>query len=583
MSLLFGWWISYLAICWNLGQTPIDLVDTWFAQQRHLVRETYDKVIYVRFEFVGPPGWYRVPGSDYLTWVDEISFYEPKDGSPIDLSVLKDFPTVRSVSITSRKAPIAHWETLAQLPNLRAVLVGGSALDNDALRHIGKIKNLRELSVMPMHTDLGPSVSDRHQLEYPRIDENGFAFLRGMPRLQAIQHNLVLTDIGIDHLATLPNLLPDVMITEDLSAKGIQQIRDKLKPKYLTLNRPHDPAWAETLADHPTLTAIRTRNAPLTDAQAQLLLNAKLIRDISIQNSPITDRLLPVIKSRPNRGFLELIGTQITGKGLLKTFADEETGVVIIGDEMRLTASIRQRDPTNTEMAYAREVHNIIWQGKVDAEMLTGMQDFQQLGSFQLETSLDQPVDFQFLGNSPRLWQLKIWNYPFDLNLPDLNQVVRLEAVRFGNVPKLSVSDLRRLTRLPRLESLTFQSCRLTKSHLEVIGRMAGLKTIYCNQVQLDESGLPELLNLKKLWHVTLADCSQLPPAGGAVVPPHPLSEATIGSMKVLRVKPSAEDYSTRRIERKKALPRRSDYGVFLFNRWIEDAPAMKSPFRHQG
>jgi hypothetical protein len=165
------------------------------------------------------------------------------------LPILKYFPELETLSISTRNFTDKMAVHLAELPNLRDLNLYQSNIGDEGLKHLTGLKNLRRI---PMGET--------------RVTDRGLKIISGMTQLEyvGVRGNNV-TDAGLVHLKGLTNLTGLYLGESKVTDEGLKHLAPLIRLQYITLDK-----------------------SPITDAGLEHLKELKDLRDLYVTGTKTT-------------------------------------------------------------------------------------------------------------------------------------------------------------------------------------------------------------------------------------------------------------------------------------------------------
>jgi putative heme-binding domain-containing protein len=244
------------------------------------------------------------------------------------LEHLKNLASLRAIDLLAQDIYGDGLEYLKGLPNLRSLRFGCNVA-GDALRHLGGMASIRDLSLLrdswitdkDMKYLQGLNKLRRLELGNLRfITDNGLEPLRQLIDLRSLDlsHLDGITDKSLEHLQGLTNLRElRLSRLENITDVGLLQLRGLLNLRSLELRHLLlTDKGLSTIRGFPQLQSLRIEGIPATDETVRNLGGLSHLRELELPCSNISDAGMVRLKELPNLQTLNVTGTAITNRGL---------------------------------------------------------------------------------------------------------------------------------------------------------------------------------------------------------------------------------------------------------------------------
>ena len=219
------------------------------------------------------------------------------------LRIVAQIPQLRVLSLADVKPGSVTrqgLEELAAAKNLESLALNGDWTTNEVVTGIRPLRNLKSLFVSSApHLSSGvftnvaemPELCDLQIYRAPQLSDEGAENLARLRKLRvfiAVQSEL--TDVTLSHLAKLPNMELLDVANSDVSDAGMQHVAELSSLRILNVSLTNvSDAGLRELARLPRLTNLRLANTAITDAGAQTLTSMALLDNLDVNDTEIGD------------------------------------------------------------------------------------------------------------------------------------------------------------------------------------------------------------------------------------------------------------------------------------------------------
>lgn len=451
---------------------------TWVDEQHEVAAQIADARGDVRWGTWGPEWVHQLFGSYYFSNIIAVDWHHKRIKDE-QLQLLRQTPTLEELYIPGARIQDDSLAVLEDLPRLRKLAIWSIPLTNASLEHVGKLKRLEVLDI--------------HRT---KMDEEGLVHLRDHPRLQILRQDFTMTDVGIGHLASIPNLSIEWLVTKDLGFESFWLLRDKISVKRLYISHPVYPEWATYLTGHPTIVSLEVSDAPMTDAELRGLIAADTLVNLELTSVPVGDEGIGNMPYASRLKSIRLSLTNVTPEGVLLTFGQYTKHVVILRDWIRLI------NGTNGQ--------SVDWMGPLTAEKLEALKYCRNTTSLHFETNQLEGMDYRWLEGLEKLNYLRINYYGSDQLLQHVAALKHLEKLDLAGAKSITAEGLKAIVPLDKLTTLDLRSADISDDALEVIGEMKQLDNLSIVGSNVSDQGIKHLAGLKNLVVLHLSGCKNL-------------------------------------------------------------------------
>lgn len=451
---------------------------TWVDGQHQLAGQIAEAKGDVRWATWGPQWVHQLFGSYYFSNIVAIDWHH-KRLKEEQLELVRQIPTLEELYIPGNRIKDEQLAVLESVPRLRKLAIWSNPLSNAALEHVGKLKQLEVLDV--------------HRT---KMDEDGLIYLRDHPRLEILRHDFKMSDVGISHLASMPMVSVDYLITEGLDFHSFRHLRDQIHVKRLYVSRPEYAEWATCLTGHPTLESLEVTNAPMTDAELQAMIAANTLTNLELTNVPVGNLGIHNAPHASRLKSLRLSHTHVTTQGLLLTFGQYPKNIVVLRDWIRLI------NGSNGQ--------NVDWTGRLKAEKLEDLKYCRNATSVYLQTNQLDGMNYAWLRRLEKLNFLKVDYYGGDELLEHVTSLKELQQLEVHGAKKITPAGFQIIVPLEKLTTLSLRGAEISDESLEVIGQMKQLETLDISGAKVTDEGIQHLTGLENLVVLNISTCNLL-------------------------------------------------------------------------
>lgn len=451
---------------------------TWVDEQHEVAAQIAEARGDVRWGTWGP-GWvHQLFGSYYFSNIVAVDWHHKRIKHE-HLQLLRQTPTLEELYVPGNYLKDESLAVLEDLPRMRKLAIWNNPLTNKSLEYIGKLK---QLEVLDMHRT--------------KMDETGLVHLRDHPRLQVLLLDFTVTDIGVSHLASLPHVSVNKLVTRGLGFQSFRHLRDKLTMTQLQVTQPTYDEWATYLTDHPTLTSLEVREAPLTDAELNDLIAANKLRRLELADVPVGDKGIANAPFSTGLRALVLSGTNVTPEGFLLTFGQYPRNVVVFNNWIRLN--------------YGTNGQNVDWMNPLTAKNLEAIKYCRNATSIQFETNQLGGINFEWIQQLEHLKRLKVDRFGNDQLLQGVSSLPALQQLELAGATEITADGLKSIVSLKQLKDLSLRSANVSDEMLEVIGQMKQLESLNIAGSGVTDQGMHHLSGLQNLVVLSISGCKNL-------------------------------------------------------------------------
>ncbi|MEW4452249.1 hypothetical protein AB1L30_06130 [Bremerella sp. JC817] len=397
------------------------------------------------------------------------------------MELMAQIPTLEEIYIPSSRISDEGFAYLDQLPRVRKLAIWRTRITNEGFRHVSQLPQLEVVDIQ------GTSV-----------DKKGLAMLRQHPRLHTLRFRFSVDDEGIEILADIPNLRLEYLTGRKLTEKSFELLRDRIDVQQLTLEKTVATNWADYLIGHPTLKVLGAIQSPMTDQQCQRLLQADQLESLRLEMVPIGDAAIEGLADARKLQQVHLFFTQITAAGFIEAIQDEVDWINIQG--VQIMARHSRRSPYMFE-----------FRGPIAVEHLGKLGQCKQLEFLSVSAPLaDTKMRFEFLGAIENLISLRMRGIQQEVPIAALANLNHLQSIELNACPAIDFEGLDQLAKLEFLDSVSLTQCNLTDQQLEDLAQIKQLGLLSIDGEQLTNAGIAQLVALKNLHHLTIADGKQI-------------------------------------------------------------------------
>ncbi len=434
----------------------------------------------VHWKLSGPSGLgkYSFREAERVVW-------EAAEVDDKDIQILRKLPELEEVRLSGNPLTDEGMAVLKDLPRIRKLTLFDTEITDRGLEYVGLLKELEELDIR--HTN---------------ITEEGLAHLRGLKHLKQLQFDITLTDVGVDHLATMPSLQLDKLVGNGLTETGTQQV-SQLSVKWLILGRPQGSLWADPLADYSRLEQLEVTDGVMQSTQLQELLQSKTLKRLTLTRVAAGDLGLIDSSEVASMKEIKLIETDITPAGLFARY----------GHVVRMIEIHESVDDGNAEMSLdgiPGSLYRITWRGKPTEMDWNGLKNCRAVGS--LEINWSQPID-DFAASVRPMQQLSSFLVTFSIDdnvLRSLSRLPRINKLLLYGQQQITPDGLGRFADGKDLGAVVLESANITDAHLAALSKAANVQRLRIADNPITDEGLRFLTLWEGIVYLDISNCSQL-------------------------------------------------------------------------
>jgi hypothetical protein len=184
------------------------------------------------------PAWVRnAIGEHYFLSVTILNFDEGSDPTDEDLTVLRDLPDLRELTLMNgRRITDQGLMNISELKQLRVLALNGTGITGSGLRHIRSCRELEGLTLddTPLtdqglaHLEQLPKLEWLH-LSNTKVTDKGLTHLTHLESLEDLQiRNTNVTDEGLEYLAKLTRLKCVLLGGTRVTSEGCARLQQAL-------------------------------------------------------------------------------------------------------------------------------------------------------------------------------------------------------------------------------------------------------------------------------------------------------------------------------------------------------------------
>jgi Leucine-rich repeat (LRR) protein len=322
----------------EIGTNP-DAVVTRFEEVagglRRMTRVTRTGTSVQTETLPGPWILRKLLGNDVFAYVESVDFERSSHPSqPIDPQLLLELPNLKTLSIVDRQISDKWLHWIARIPqlrvlnlsgnsdasatsnglsllelarNLEALGVSGDWLTDDTFSGIGKLHQLKQLSIAfapqitsAIFADVG-QLTNLQELSIVRakhIDDEGTEPIRDLSNLRVLLlMDTSIGDITLDHLAELDAIESLSVIQANIGDPGGQKLANLSTLKLLALSHTNvGDVGVEAISTLPNLRKFNLAFTRVTDACVPAIARLTQLEDLSLHGCAITDQSVSQLK-----------------------------------------------------------------------------------------------------------------------------------------------------------------------------------------------------------------------------------------------------------------------------------------------
>lgn len=427
-----------------------------------------------------------------LSGLGNYSFREPDEvrweSGKVDdeaVQVLGKLPELEEVRLSGNPITDAGLAMLSHLPRIRKLNLAGTKVTDRGLEYIGQLSDLEELDI-----------------RNTSITEEGLVHLRGLPKLTQLAHDLKLTDIGIDHLTTLPGLRFERLTGENVTAASMQAVK-QFPIEWMHLESPQEDDWAGPLADHPTLENLQVSGGVMQSADLRGILGSQTLKSLKLDGVVAGDDGLIDADKVVSINQIELIDTDISPAALLQRY----------GGSARFVEIHEQSEDGHAEVTLRtirRGLRQVTWRGEPQEVDLNALKYCREATS--LDLYWNEPIDrFAAVVNDMQEVSSFLVTLPIDDDvLRSLAQKPRLHKLLLYGPQKITPEGLAQFATGRKLGAVALKSANITDAHLEALGKAAHIQRLIIANNPITDEGLRHLTSWEGIVFLDISGCSGL-------------------------------------------------------------------------
>lgn len=412
------------------------------------------------------------------------------------LTLLKHLPKLEKIEIqNARRIPHSSLVKIAKFKQLKELsLLSAFRLTKEGLKEVAKLENLEKLSITGFRLRDLSSIATLTKLKSldlssTYVDENA------LKKLQSLKN---LKELKIENCGMLKGLAPEVLADfttlESLSVKNNQWFGDRHLTEIAKLKKlSHLDLWATTISDKslkalqsfPALRSLKISGSQLTDLGMGHLASLKNLEILGIYRTKMTDKSMISIGKLVKLKSLELRRcNEITDKG----FKHLENLTELKELDLSLTPV---KDPTLKRIAKLKnlEVLKLAFCKDITDEGLKHVGQMKKLKVLSLESTKIHSLGLQKLSNLPNLRELNLNNCSrvSDIGLSAMKNMKKLEKLELRST---AVQLIPHLHKLPKLKFLILYNTKLADAGLRNLRNMKQLRYLDLRRTRITKAGL---------------------------------------------------------------------------------------------
>ncbi len=463
------------------------------ARQHALAAEITERHGNVRWQSWGPDWLHVTLGSYYFQSIQSVN-WNGRFTQDDDLRLLREITTLEELDLSNTMITDPGLKVLEDLPRLRTLILDETNVTEKGLKHVGSLRELETLDV-----------------RCTGITEEGLVHLRGLPKLKTLhfQHDdywrgiFELTDVGIEHLATLPNLVVEKLRCQSLSPKSIEWIRGQMTLNELTLDQPQGDAWADILLGHPKLQRLHVYQAAMRDEQLQKMLQADRFTMLTLHDVPIGDAALVKPQKAMRLRDLTLRGTRVTQAGVFANYGADARDLTLVEDPSapKMVSFYLASGFRGLKVSWNGEFHNDDWEQ---------LKHFPHLQMLAVRSGNPEETYLDFEGHMLTWDDDRPHCQVDDAALQIIVRQPDLMELDLSGPQAITPEGMTALVEVKRLCRLRLRSTGMTDEHMTAIALLRQLSQLVVLRQAITDDGVAELASLKNLELLVLGHCKRL-------------------------------------------------------------------------
>lgn len=278
----------------------------------------------------GPKLVRMVLGEDVFAHVEAVQF-EERDTKDRDLTVLKELPELKDVSVWGPSVTDAGLAHVAAIPKLRGLALTDTRVTADGLRQLSQAN---ELVYLALH---GASVTDAtlaHLDKLPKlaylqlirtsVTDNGLALVGALRHLREVDlyEAPSVSDAGLEKLRDLCDLEALRLLGTSVTDQGLEHVGQLERLRVLHLQgHPITDAGLAELRNLTRLTSLSLNGTAVNDTGLAHLAQFRELEDLDLSHTKASDAGLEHLRDLSKLRILRLHGTAVTDAGLAHLYS----------------------------------------------------------------------------------------------------------------------------------------------------------------------------------------------------------------------------------------------------------------------
>lgn len=392
---------------------------------------------------------------------------------------------IQMLSFTKYKeADDSVLEDIQNLTDLQVLGLSGTQILGTGLKHLGKLKELKWLSLAVTH-----------------VGDEELAFLAGLNSLEYLNLNYApVGNEGMIHVGKIKTLKALVLSGTSVDDDGLEHLKDLTSLQQLRFfNNYITDEGLKNLAGLTELEELILMRTQVSGAGLVHLSNLKKLKNLRLGNTKVGDEGLKHLKELESLEYLELPSvTHITDEGLAQlSELHSLKNLYIISD------SITEKGLESLSKLKSLEELDTGGQN-INDTCMAKLTKFPSLKTLWIQNCPVTDAGLAELKNMQSLTTLKIGNCPITGEglaiLKEYPNLVGLELLRL-NLGKAGLSVIAELT---SLVSLRIYYTKITDDDLASLSNLRNLKILYVDSKEISDAGMQHLAKLKSLENLLL-------------------------------------------------------------------------------
>ncbi|PQO45291.1 hypothetical protein [Blastopirellula marina] len=465
------------AVCFGLWRWHM----SWVDRQFELAAQIGEKDGQLRWETWGPAWLHETFGSRYFSQIVMVDWHRKRIKDE-DLELLREISTLEILYLAGNPITDDGIAVLDDLPKIKRLALWSTRLTDESLKHVGKLKQLEALDI-----------------HYTQMTENGLAHLRGLKQLSLLRQDLLLTDQGIGHLQTMPNVQLERIQAEQLSEESLRWVGTQRGLTSLQLKHPQGDRWADGISAMTKLRQLQVSYGEMGDEQLRAILRANPLVLLELENVPVGDAALIPIEWLGSLRRVSLSETNVTPEAVLRIFGS---------DARKLELSIMSKDCINTQKPFTGPICQ--WQGEFQEDEWQHLALCHRLQELTIAHPLPNAEHLQGLASLKSLQSFTLHGPGSDALVGALAKLPHLSFIALRMSGGITANGYGQLKGAANLGRLYLSQCQINDEQFAEIAKISQLGALLISTSSITDAGIQPITSLGNLNELYLFDCPNL-------------------------------------------------------------------------